>query len=156
MGLYQAMLSINDRFPGLMRSMLAPVTLAAKIRPPWAFMRLITGILGPRDRLAPLDRARFSRFYPSFQGAMRSGRLAVYEDGHAYSLPWPFDVSEIHVPVRIWHGTQDTNFHYSLAAQLAGRIPGAAFHLREEGHYSLPFFCAEEIVRDLMACRAGE
>ena len=109
----------------------------------------------PRDRLFLSDRGRFADFYPSFRDAARSGHRAVYDDGRCYALPWGFDVGEIRVPVSLWHGSQDTNFHYSLAEKLAARIPGATFHLREEGHYSLAFFSAGEIIDDLLLSRAG-
>lgn len=153
--IYRGMLSLNDRCPVMLQALLAPVTLAARIRPPMAFLKVLTLALGPRDRLALNDRTRFAEFFPSFLGAMRSGHRAVFEDGQCYSQPWPFEVSEIRVPVRVWHGTQDTNFHYSLAERLASRIPGAVFRLREEGHYSLPAFCVEEILSDLQSCRVA-
>ena len=147
---YQAMLSLHDRWPGALEALLAPVSLAARIRPPWTLMKLLTRALPPRDREALGTPERFREFYPSFRDAMRSGHRALYEDGRGYSQPWPFDVSEINVPVRFWHGTMDNNFHHSLAQRLASRIPQAVFHLREEGHYSLPVFCADEIFTDLL------
>ena len=152
---YQAMLALHDRWPVALQVLLAPAALAARFRPPWPLMKLLTLVLGPRDREALGKRERFDEFYPSFRGAMRSGHRALYDDGRCYAQPWPFDVSEIRVPVRIWHGTQDRNFHHTLAERLALRIPGAVFHLREEGHYSLPVFCAEEMLTDLQEGRAA-
>jgi pimeloyl-ACP methyl ester carboxylesterase len=151
---YRALMGVHDRFPGVLKSALAPVTLAGRIRPPWPLMRLVSLFMKPKDKEFLSDRTRFDQFYPSLRNAMRSGHKAIYDDGRCYSLPWPFEVSEIRVPVRIWHGTQDTNFHHSLAEKLASRIPGAAFFLREQGHYSLPAFCTEEIIADLLACKA--
>lgn len=151
---YRALLGINDVAPSVLRWMLVPVVWAARIRPPWPVMKLLCSVLGKRDRMALGERGRFDLFYPSFAGAMKAGAGAVYRDGQPYTQPWPFAVDEIRVPVRVWHGSQDTNFHHSLAQKLAARIPGAVFHLREEGHYSLPAFRAEEMLDDLMACRA--
>jgi pimeloyl-ACP methyl ester carboxylesterase len=153
--IYRALLGLHDRAPSVLKSMLLPLSLAGRIRPPWPVMRLAASFMKPRDRLFLSDRARFDQFYPSLRNAMRSGHRAIYEDGRCYAEPWPFDVSEIRVPVRIWHGSQDTNFHYSLAEKLASRIPGAAFFLREEGHYSLPAFCTQEIIDDLLACKVA-
>jgi pimeloyl-ACP methyl ester carboxylesterase len=152
--LYRTMLAVHDRFPAVLQSILVPVSLAGRIRPPWPLMRLAALTMGPRDREFLSDRARFDEFYPSFREAMRSGPRALYDDGRCYTEPWPFDVSQIRVPVRIWHGTQDPNFHWSLAEELASRIPGAVFHLREEGHYSLPAFRMDEILTDLQSCKA--
>jgi pimeloyl-ACP methyl ester carboxylesterase len=153
--IYRALAAVHDRYPRVFQSMLVPLSLAGRIRPPWPLMRLISVAMKPQDRKFLSERARFDLYYPSLQNAMRSGAKAIYDDGRCYSGPWPFDVSEIRVPVRVWHGTQDTNFHYSLAEKLAARIPGAVFHLREEGHYSLPAFRTEEIIEDLLACRDG-
>lgn len=153
--IYRGLLALDDRFPAGLQAMLAPASLMARIRPPWPLMRLLALATGPRDRLFLADRACFDKFYPSFLDAMRSGHRSIYDDGHCYARPWPFDVSEIRVPVRFWHGTQDTNFHYTLAERLASRIPGAVFHLRDEGHYSLPAFRTEEIISDLLTCKAA-
>lgn len=152
---YRALLGLHDRFPAALQSLLVPISLAGRIRPPWPLMRLISLPMKPQDRKFLSDRSRFEQFYPSLRNAMRSGSRALYDDGRCYTEPWPFDVSQIRVPVRIWHGTQDTNFHHSLAEKLATRIPGAIFHLREQGHYSLPAFCVDEIIEDLLTCRAG-
>ena len=151
--MYRGLLAIQDRWPSVLRALLTPAITAARFRPPWPVMKLAALALGPRDREAIGDRARFEEFYPSFQHAMRAGTRAVHEDGACYSRPWPFDPAEIRVPVRIWHGSQDTNFHWTLAERLASRIPGAAFFCRDEGHYSLPVFCAEEIVTDMLSVR---
>lgn len=150
---YRALLAVHDRFPRFVQWMLAPAALAGRIRPPWPLMRLASLVMGPRDRKFLQDRTLFDKFFISFRDAMRAGHRALYDDARCYAQPWPFDVAEIRVPVRIWHGTQDTNFHHSLAERLASRIPGAVFHLREEGHYSLPAFCTEEIIGDLLAGR---
>jgi pimeloyl-ACP methyl ester carboxylesterase len=151
--LYRALMAVHDRFPRVVQSMLAPAALAGRIRLPWPLMRLAALTMGPRDREFLSNKARFDEFYPSFRDAMRSGHRAIYDDGRCYAQPWPFDVAQIRVPVRIWHGSQDPNFHHSLAERLASRIPGAVFHLREEGHYSLPAFRTEEIIDDLLECR---
>lgn len=148
---YRAMLAVQDRWPLALQALLAPATLAARVRPPWPVMRLLLLATTPRDREALARRDRFDLFYPSFRDAMRSGWRGIYEDGRSYAQPWPFDPAEIQVPVSLWHGTMDKNFHHSLAERLASRIPGATFHLREEGHYSLPFFCMEELVAGMFA-----
>ena len=152
---YRALLAVQDRWPGALRALLAPALLAARVRPPWALVRLLLMATGRRDREALGERARFDLVYPAFRDAMRAGSGAVHEDGCCYAQPWPFDPAEIQVPVRVWHGTLDTNFHHSLAERLAARIPGAVFYLREEGHYSLPVFRAEEIIADLLEDKAA-
>jgi pimeloyl-ACP methyl ester carboxylesterase len=51
--------------------------------------------------------------------------------------PWGFELSDIAVPVSIWHGDQDRIVPPSHARWLATHIPGADLHLLEgEGHIS--------------------
>lgn len=153
---YRVLLAVQDRSPRLLRAMLRPAVLAARVRPPWLMLRAMLRVLGSRDREALRERARFETLYPAYRNAMRAGWRAVYEDGRCYSQPWPFDPAEIRVPVTFWHGTLDTNFHYSLAERLAARIPGANLHLRDEGHYSLPVLRTDEIINDLLNDKARD
>jgi pimeloyl-ACP methyl ester carboxylesterase len=152
---YRALLTVKDRCPAALHALLAPTTLVARVRPPWPLMRLLLMATPPCDRAALGQRAQFDLLYPAFRDAMRSGWRALYDDGCCYAGPWPFDAAEIRVPVSLWHGSKDKNFHHSLAEQLAARIPGAAFHLLDEGHYSLPIFHVQEIVSDLLSDRAA-
>lgn len=147
---YQGMLAIHDSAPWLLKSALLPVTRAARIPPPRPLLWLLLRTLGPRDRLALMDRARFRLYFPGFANAMRSGVRGIWEDGDPYSSPWGFAVEEIRVPVSVWHGTQDRNFHHTRAEALAASIPGASFHRVEEGHYSILPMRMEEILADLV------
>ncbi|MFK8845934.1 alpha/beta fold hydrolase [Streptomyces sp. Ac-502] len=42
---------------------------------------------------------------------------------------WPFPLAEVHVPVDIWYGEQDTSHSPDHGALLAARIPGARRHV---------------------------
>jgi pimeloyl-ACP methyl ester carboxylesterase len=80
--------------------------------------------------------------------AWRQGGLGVVNEGQLYLHPWDFDVTSITRPVAFWHGTQDPFFHWRLAERLAGRIPGAEFHLVEgEGHFT-PIYWVQDQVFD--------
>ncbi len=147
---YRSLLACQRFSPRLLRQLLRLPVWAARWQPPWPLMRPLLCFMPPRDRLALGDEANFHLYYPCFTGAMRSGHDAVCDDGECYIAPWPFDPAEIRVPTHIWHGSQDVNFHHSLAAALAARIPHAQFHLREEGHYSLPIFWAAEILQTML------
>ena len=148
---YRFMLAINDAAPWLLRAIITVVVTLGKVQLPWPIMKLILKTVPPRDREALSNRARFDEFFPSFHGAMLSGSQSVFDDGQLYARPWPFDPATIQVPVRIWHGRFDNNFHWSLAQKLAHRIPGASFHLVDEGHYSLPAFQGAAMLDDLIA-----
>ncbi len=149
--IYRVMLWLHDHAPWLLHALLVPVCFLARFQLPWPLLRLMLFAVPARDRAALADRARFEEYFPSFHGAMKAGAGALYEDGRRYAEPWDFDPAAITVPVRIWHGRCDNNFHWSLAEKLAARIPGAQFRVVDEGHYSLPVFKAEEMLDDMTA-----
>lgn len=149
---YRTLLAMNDHVPWVLPVVLRGLALAGRTPLPWPVLRTIFKVaLPPRDALAMGNRKKFSLFAPSFEGAMRAGGAALYQDGHPYSLPWPFPVEDISVPIRMWHGTSDANFQISEARKLAARLPQITFFERNEGHYSLPIHCAEEMLADLQS-----
>jgi len=80
--------------------------------------------------------------------AWRQGGLGVVDEGRLYLHPWDFSPEAITRPAAFWHGTQDPFFHWSLAQQLAGRIPGAVFHpVPGEGHF-MPVYRVQDQVFD--------
>lgn len=146
---YQGLLAVNDHSPALLRAFLTVVAWFARWPLPFPLFRLATLILPKRDREVLHDRSRFPLFFPPFALAMKSGGSAVFADGRSYSRPWGFDPAEIRTPVSVWHGRHDNNFHWELARNLAESIPGASFHLAEEGHYSIPVMQLEPILAEV-------
>ena len=75
----------------------------------------------------------------------------LFADAALYAAPWGFEPEEIRTPVQFWHGREDRNFHFSLAGQLAARVPSATFRVVEnEGHFSLPIRQADAILAALV------
>ena len=105
-------------------------------------------ILLPRpDAEALADPAYFDVIFRCQRDAF-ANLDGLFTDASIYAEPWGFRPEEIRVPVHFWHGLEDANFHHSLAADLAERIPGARLTLVEnEGHFSLPI----RRVRELLA-----
>lgn len=65
-------------------------------------------------------------------------------------------VQEIRVPVHVWHGREDANFHPALSRDLSNRIPGARFTLVDnEGHFSLPIRRVRDVLDALGDCATG-
>lgn len=143
---YRAMLGLHDHAPWMLRAGLAPLVRVARVRPPRPLFHLMLKTLGPRDRLALSDPVQFNLFFPGFVNALRAGSRGLWEDGSPYAKPWGFDVEGIRVPVSMWHGGEDRNFFIAGAEALAARVPGATFHRREEGHYSILPFCVGDIL----------
>jgi pimeloyl-ACP methyl ester carboxylesterase len=78
----------------------------------------------------------------------RQGGLGVVDEGQLYLHPWGFEPEAMTRPTAFWHGTKDPFFHWSLARQLADRVPGAAFHeVAGEGHFT-PIYRVQDSVFD--------
>jgi pimeloyl-ACP methyl ester carboxylesterase len=74
-----------------------------------------------------LDRRRDIRDALRDDGveATKQGVDGVAHEAWLFVQPWGFDVSEISVPVVIWHGDDDRNAPLAHAQALAAKIPNA-------------------------------
>jgi pimeloyl-ACP methyl ester carboxylesterase len=62
------------------------------------------------------------------------------------AAPWGFSLSEVRVPVRVWHGSLDASTPLAMALHLATQLPRATLRVFEgEGHFLLHDH-AEEIL----------
>lgn len=76
--------------------------------------------------------------YREIQSGMAPGSEGWWEDGESDLAPWGFALTQIRVPVKVWHGGQDQFVPFSHGQWLAARIPGAESCLREEdGHLTV-------------------
>ncbi len=144
---YRLLLALNDVAPWSLPLLLRIGATMARLPLPFPLLKILFRLLLPKPDAALLcDRQAFNFFQPSYVGAMQAGGAALYEDGFPYTQPWHFQVEEITTPVSLWHGTQDANFNIAQAKKLAARLQHVQFHERNEGHYSLPFNCAGEML----------
>jgi pimeloyl-ACP methyl ester carboxylesterase len=75
---------------------------------------------------------------PAMTEAYRNGADGPAWEGRILVRPWGFDVSEIGVPVEIWHGDADVNNPLSSAVYLRDAIPGSRANiLQGEGHFHI-------------------
>ena len=149
---YRWMLRLYRRHPQVMRRYFHFVRPLATIRPPRWLFRLMLKTLPAPDAAVLADPATFNRKWLAYAGAWTGARDGLYGDARIYAQPWGFQPEDIRVPVRLWHGKADASFHWTLAAELAARIPGCtARFLDDEGHYSIAFRHCGEILRDLLA-----
>jgi pimeloyl-ACP methyl ester carboxylesterase len=92
----------------------------------------------------PVDRTVLTEWGPpdhalSFvREAMRQGTEGCVQDYRIFGAPWGFSLEDIHVPVDIWEGSDDTTGPPGYRAFLKRHIPQATIHLVPgEGHLSL-------------------
>ncbi len=68
----------------------------------------------------------------------RQGGRGMYDEAVILARPWGFDLREIRVPMRIWHGEQDDTVPAAMARHIAQSVPGSqATFYPDEGHHLL-------------------
>ena len=120
----------------------APLTL-----PLFAFQELAVrrwpekALQAAQKRMAPPDAALLERpdvravFLQDMRHTSGSSARAAAQDFELFVRDWGFRLSDIAVPVHLWHGDVDKNVPFSHGTFMAERIPGAQFHpCPGEGH----------------------
>ncbi len=68
----------------------------------------------------------------------RQGGRGMYDEALVLARPWGFELSELRVPVDVWHGSLDETVPLGMATHLAEAIPTARLRLfPDEGHHLL-------------------
>jgi pimeloyl-ACP methyl ester carboxylesterase len=82
--------------------------------------------------------------------AFRPGIKGMAWDVRLITRPWGFNLEEINIPVRLWHGTADNVTSIRMAQYMAGKIPNSQLTVcPNEGHMLLiPHW--EEILTQLI------
>jgi pimeloyl-ACP methyl ester carboxylesterase len=152
--LYRWMLAFYRNRPQLLRQIFRLVRPFLSIRAPTRLRPLVLKmlLLRPCDAASLRDDAAFEAIFESQRRAWRGSTEGVMTDAQIYAQPWGFAIEDVHVPVRLWHGTQDRAFAVQLAEDIANRLPNCkARFVQGEGHYSLPIRHMREILEDLIS-----
>jgi pimeloyl-ACP methyl ester carboxylesterase len=92
-----------------------------------------------------------SMFLASYAESLRQGVDAFAWEIRLAARPWGFSLSDIRVPVAVWHGGKDNSVPPVMGKRIAAAIPGAQLHLLpDESHL---FFLSRwrEILGDLLS-----
>src|SRR5919198_851037 len=152
--LYRWMLALYRSRPKLLRRLFRMAQPILSLRPPVRLRPLLLKMLmlRPCDAESLRDAAAFEAIFESQRRAWRGSAEGVMADARIYAQPWGFSLEDIHVPVRLWHGTQDRAFSIQLAKEVAARLPNCkARFIDDAGHYSLPIRHMREILKDLIS-----
>jgi len=152
--LYRWMLALYRSRPQLLRRLFCMARPILALRPPVRLRPLLLKMLmlRPCDAESLRDAAAFEAIFESQRRAWRGSAEGVMADAQIYAQPWGFSLEEIHVPVRLWHGTQDRAFSVRLAEGVAKRLPDCKPRFIDNaGHYSLPIRYMREILADLIS-----
>lgn len=102
------------------------------------FVKLLGDAISPPDRRIA-EKERNGRFLiRDARESFRQGTRAVAEETMLNYRPWGFQLSEIEVPVHLFHGTEDRLVPFSFGEYKASHLPRAVFNpLVGEGHFYL-------------------
>jgi pimeloyl-ACP methyl ester carboxylesterase len=96
-----------------------------------------------RTLLSPVDAAQMTGEFGewlrrSAHDGLAPGEQGWWDDQVAHLAPWGFDLGEITVPVKVWHGRHDRFVPFQHGQWLAEHVSGAEAELSEEdGHLTL-------------------
>lgn len=147
---YQILAKVVEKSPRALAKLAEVLAPFAAYRPPCGLLQLGAKALCASDQNVIQNLKLYDYSFGSFQQAVTTGRRHVIEEGVRYIHPWGFDLEEVQVPVTVWHGKHDKNFHWKLAKRVAEALPQGRLELHEDqGHYSIPMDLGSEIFADL-------
>jgi len=86
----------------------------------------------------------------AYLDAIRMGPKGAAQEMAIFGQPWGFSLSEIRIPVQVWHGTEDVNVPVAIAERLCQEIPSAeALIFEGEGHV-VGYTRAREIMQQIV------
>jgi len=109
--------------------------------------------------MPPADRELFAR--PDFMGllnragveALRPGVRGAIQEVGMLARPWNFELSDVTVPVDIWHGTEDRNVPIAMGRALAAALPHGTLHVVDGAGHLASMSCHAQIME--VICRAA-
>jgi pimeloyl-ACP methyl ester carboxylesterase len=96
------------------------------------------------ERLSPADRADIASVpnlmelnSQMFQEALRQGPNGLIEDTLSTYRPWGFNLDDIEIPVRVYHGVTDHHVPFGHGRLLVEMIPNAEFFPNDGTHFKI-------------------
>jgi pimeloyl-ACP methyl ester carboxylesterase len=108
-----------------------------------------------RREMAATPEAKHAGLRIEFEAvadALRQGTRGALQDLAVSRPPWPFPLSEIKTPVRLWHGARDTNAPPATARRLARELPDATLHISDSSDHDVGHDRSDEIMSVIASC----
>ena len=129
------------------------VQAAARIlADPASHIAVLTPEMPEADRRIVADKDVRTLLVQNFFEGLRISAEGWIDDVLAFCSPWGFDVSDIRVPVYLWHGARDVFSPVAHSQWLADRIPGAITELPPDRAH----FGALEMVPSVLSWLSGQ
>jgi pimeloyl-ACP methyl ester carboxylesterase len=139
------------RSPGAMKLLYGLLVGGMIRRRPELGLWLLTIRMPPADRQVLKRPEIRSILISSIGEGFRIGTEGAARDLLLYAQPWGFQLSEIFVPVCLWHGEADAVVPPSMGRAQAEAIPDCqATFVAGEGHFSLPINHMEKILARML------
>lgn len=135
---------------GLLRFLLDRIARNTRIKPE-SILGLFSDLSAP-DKVA-LERDEIMKLLQDMiTGAFQSGTKGVAWDWKLEALPWGFSVSDISMPVILWHGEEDMLVPVAHGRYLSRTLPNCHAHfVPAEGHISLIVNHFNEILDEVIS-----
>ena len=142
--------TLARRAPWLLRLLLWQIARGAR-KDPQSIFKLFAEV-SPPDRAA-LEQPEIRQLLADMvAGAFQSGTRGVAWDWKLEALPWGFPLSDVRMPVAVWHGEQDRLVPVEHGCYMASALPLAQPHIVPyEGHISLISRHYEAILRTALS-----
>jgi pimeloyl-ACP methyl ester carboxylesterase len=99
------------------------------------------------------DHAAMRIEFEAVADALRQGTRATVQELALIKRSWTFPLSEVGVPVHLWHGAMDRNVPLAYAHRLARELPNATLHVSESSGHDVGAEKSGEIASVLATCR---
>lgn len=143
-------LALGRRLPAAARA-LYRTTVSPFLPHPELWMPWWRQVLPPPDQQVLDDPFVHAAIANSFKEAGRRGTRGLAWELCLYAEPWDFSLTDVGLPVRLWHGEADRTVPAAFGHFLAERLPRCeATFLPGEGHLSLPVHHGSRIVERLL------
>ena len=109
-------------------------------------------IMPAADHAAMTQPSRIAALQQTLGEVLKQGTRGPVWDMCLYVRQWDFDLSEIQVPLTLFHGEQDRNFPVELVRRMVKRLPRAELiTFPDDGHVSTHINHFDEIAEALIA-----
>ena len=141
----QFIFKIAPRHPRLLDGYLAIVYKFFKKTPVDAFNYFMSH-LPDYDKHVLTSPDSVSLFRSDLSEAFRQGSEGIVSEILTLLKPWGFDLTEIDLPIHVWHGTADSIVPFNLFNYTVSKLPNAIPHIVDNGGHFIALEYASQIL----------
>ncbi len=141
---YRLLLSLSKYAPSLLRPIMLLINLPRRID---SFYDEMLKQMSPLDQALLREPQIRNWIIEEMKENLRQGDQHIFQELLLITRDWGFELSNIQVPIELWHGESDRAVPLRIVERLVNMLPDCRTHyLPGAGHY-LFFYCWEEIIK---------